>query len=97
MKIYPQRGRSRRALHGTNLFKLSTVKPYVVSFLTEHLGHPADQPVVASIHQEAFHPLGARAVEAIKLENLRWFSSAEEATARGLRPSKRDSVAPEPQ
>jgi len=52
---------------------------------------PAEHPVVASIKSKAgvFHEPSSGSGRRISEKNRRWFSSAEEAEARGLRPPKR--------
>jgi pimeloyl-ACP methyl ester carboxylesterase len=77
------------ALHGTRMFgKVPGIEHRITAFLTKAVGPPAAEPVVASIHSDVFHDPSSSTVRRIKRENLRWFSSPAEATARGLRPPK---------
>ncbi|MFQ6048019.1 MAG: alpha/beta hydrolase [Phycisphaerae bacterium] len=90
VKIYPAAGRTRLAVHGTNLLSaVREVEPLLLEFVRTHVGDPSDQPVVASIHSNVFHQPDSPTVRRIKPANLRWFSSAAEARARGLRPPRR--------
>ena len=90
VQIYPMGSYDGRQMHGTNLLqRVDQATDEVVAFLIEHLGQPSTQPVIASVQSEVYHHPTSPIVGRIKPSNLRTFSSAAEAEARGLRPSKR--------
>lgn len=61
---------------------------FVTSFLQKAVGPATQHPVVATIDGEVYYAAGTGRAVRIKEENRRWFSGAEEAQARGLRPPK---------
>jgi hypothetical protein len=67
----------------------------VVKFTTNGVGPPADKLVCGSIESNIYHPVTSGWVPKINPTNLRYYSSPEEAEARGLRPSR--STGPEQQ
>ncbi len=82
--------------HGTFMFgQVPGIEKTVFEFVQAHIGKPTKHPVVASVKSNKYHettcgyakPGGGR--YAIKTENLRVFSSAAEAKARGYTPCKR--------
>ncbi len=73
--------------HGTELLNPAVCK-WITDFLKESLGGPAHDPVYASIERDIYHKKGSGWIPRIKATNLREFSSAQEAEARGLRRSK---------
>jgi len=88
--IVPRQGGPTGALHGTNMFgRVEDIDKRIVAFLLKHIGQPAEAPVVASIHSRVYHKPDSAYADRIKPANKRWFSSAAEAEARGLRASKR--------
>lgn len=81
VKIY----RNLRA-HGTDMLgKIPHVERDVVDFLRKALGQPAEQPVYGSINSDVYHLKGSEWIAQISPTNLRVYSSAAEAEARGLR------------
>jgi len=81
-----------KAGHGTRMFdEIETLPATIAGFMDKHIGEPAKDPVVASIKSKSgvFHDVSSSTAGRITQKNKRWFSSAEEATARGLRPPKR--------
>ena len=96
VKICPMNGRDQRQMHGTNLLsQVSEATNVVLDFIRANLGPPTEQPVVASLGSDVYHAPDSPVVRRIKPENLRRFSSAEEAQARGLRPTRTGPGAPE--
>jgi len=61
------------------------VKRRIVDFVCRGVGAYSVSPVVASINSNVYHQLASGWVARINPSNLRYFSSAEEAEARGLR------------
>ncbi len=61
----------------------------LLAFLESSVGRPAKDPVVATVNGEVYHVPGSSHAQRIKEENRRWYSSAAEAEARGLRPVKK--------
>ncbi len=81
VKIY----RDLRA-HGTDMLgKVPHVADDVVGFLRKAVGQPAEQPVYGSINSDVYHLKGSEWIAQISPTNLRVYSSATEAEARGLR------------
>jgi pimeloyl-ACP methyl ester carboxylesterase len=75
---------------GTDLLgKTKDPEKAITTFLERAVGRSATDPVVASIESEVYHVPGTSHAQRIKDENRRWFSSATEAEARGLRPVKK--------
>jgi pimeloyl-ACP methyl ester carboxylesterase len=86
VKLFRQPG------HGTRLFeKVRTLPTEIADFLDGHVGEPAEHPVVASYKSKSgvYHKPGTGFANRISDKNKRWFSSAEEAESRGMRPVKR--------
>jgi len=78
-----------QALHGSRMLgKVKDIEKTIASHLVRAVGGPPKEPVVASVHSDIYHVPGTSHARRIKTENLRWFSSAAEARARGLRPVK---------
>jgi len=78
------------ALHGTRMLeKAAGVEKMIVDFLVEAAGPPSDKTVVASMIGEVYYEPGTRQADRLSPDNLRTFSSAAEAEARGYRPPKR--------
>lgn len=91
VKIFEQEATQPGELHGTRMFgRVPGVEAVIVKFLTDNLGVGGEDPVAASMHPGArvYYPQGSAAIKRLKPENVRWFSSAAEAEARGLKPSK---------
>lgn len=85
VKVYPEAD-----VHGTQMFgKVAGVDKEIADFLKSRVGPGSDQAVYASISSEVYHLAGSHTLKQIKPQNLRTFSSAGEAEARGLRKSKR--------
>lgn len=83
-------GEHSMALHGTRMLgKAAGVEKTIASFLVEAVGKPSESPVVASMVGEVYYEPGSNAADRLSLENLRTFSSAAEAEARGYRAPKR--------
>jgi dienelactone hydrolase len=88
--VFEQRAAEKGELHGTRMFgQVPGVEGLIVTFLADNLGEPATEPVAASMHPRArvYYPADASQLKRLKVENIRWFSSAAEAEARGLTPS----------
>ncbi|MCG3136185.1 MAG: 2-succinyl-6-hydroxy-2,4-cyclohexadiene-1-carboxylate synthase [Phycisphaerae bacterium] len=81
---------SQSEAHGTQMFgKVPHVEQELTDYLRANIGSLGTAPVVASINSDVYHLPGSSAVQQIKRENLRIFSSATEAQQRGLRPAKK--------
>ena len=77
------------AAHGTQMFgQIPNIEARIADYLRQHVGKPTAHPVYASINSKVYHEPDAEWVAIIKPSNLRKFSSADEARARGLRASK---------
>jgi pimeloyl-ACP methyl ester carboxylesterase len=77
------------ALHGTRMFgRVPGIEQTITEFLLKAAGGETAEPVVASIKSNVYHVPDSGFARMIKDENRRWFSSAEEAAGRGLRPPK---------
>jgi pimeloyl-ACP methyl ester carboxylesterase len=63
-------------------------KRRIVDFVCRGVGAHSLSPVVASINSNVYHQPGSGWVARINPSNLRYFSSAEEAEARGLRAAR---------
>lgn len=80
------------ALHGTRMLgKAPGVEKAIVDFLVTAVGSPSEKPVVASMIGEVYYEPGTSQADRLSPDNLRTFSSAAEAEARGYRPPKRAS------
>ncbi len=80
-KIYPG-GQA----HGTRMFgKMKGVEDEIIAFLKTHLGGPATSPVVARWGKDVYFPAGGEVHRAMRPDRAWWFSSADEATNRGLK------------
>lgn len=89
VKIVPGSEGDRTALHGTRMFgKVPRIESTIAEFAAKAAGPPPTEPVVASIKSDVYHQPDSGTVRLIKEANLRWFSSAAEAAARGLRPPR---------
>jgi len=76
-------------IHGTNMFgKVDGVEKTIVDFLTKAVGPPTKTTVFGSIRSNIWHPPESGWIERIKPTNMRYYSSPEEAEARGLRKTK---------
>jgi dienelactone hydrolase len=85
-------GAHSMALHGTRMLgKAQGVEKMIVDFLVEAAGPPSDKTVVASMIGEVYYDPGTSQADRLSPDNLRTFSSAAEAEARGYRPPKRSS------
>lgn len=89
LQVLPTTGGDRMALHGTRmLIQVPRIEQTIAQFLVRAAGSHATEPVIASIQGEVYHPADASSARQISADNLRWFSSAQEAERRGLRPPK---------
>lgn len=87
--ILPGKPPEPMSWHGTKMFgAVEGVEKRIVDFLIEAAGKPSDNQVAASINSDVFHPATGSGTVRISPKNLRWFSSAEEAEARGLHAAK---------
>lgn len=83
-------GEHSMALHGTRMLgKAAGVERVIADFLVEAAGPASEEPMVASMIGEVFYEPGTSQADRLSPDNLRTFSSAAEAQARGYRPSKR--------
>jgi len=86
VKIYPMDGRDRFGMHGTNLLAHAPeLAKLATDTIREGVGVSAVAPVVASLNSKVYHAFDSPYAQRIKPEDLRYFSSAEEAETRGLR------------
>ncbi len=78
--------------HGTRMFHAQkNVAQMIVDFLSEGVGARSVSPVVSVEGGDVFYDTTKAllaSVGQVKHETLRWFSSAEEATSRGLHPAR---------
>ena len=73
-------------LHGTRMFgQVPGIEKRIVDYLKEAVGPPSDHLVVASIKGKVYYEPDSYAARRLKAGNLRWFSSPDEAAARGFR------------
>lgn len=73
---------------GTALLTAPDVRREIVRALVRGVGEPSQHVVCGSINSHIFHTPDSGWVRRIHATNLRYYSSAEEARARGLRPSR---------
>lgn len=71
------------------LGRTEKIERIVTEFLVDQLCKPSPHPIVASINSKVYHEPDSSTVKRIKDENLRHFSSEEEAGERGMRSSRR--------
>ena len=72
-------------IHGTRMFaEIDGIEKQIVDFLQRHIGDGEGGPVVASVDGDRYFAVGSQEHMDTPLEKLRWFSSIEEARARGL-------------
>ena len=75
--------------HGTAMFgEVPGVEKEIVAFLRRAVGKPTSDLCFGSINSDIYHLRGSHWMSRIKPTNLRYYSSAEEAEARGLRVAK---------
>jgi pimeloyl-ACP methyl ester carboxylesterase len=75
---------------GTDLLgKSKDLGQTIAAFVERSVGRAGADPVVASTNSDVYHVPDTSHAQRIKDENRRWFSSAAEAEARGLRPVKK--------
>ena len=75
--------------HGTAMFgEVPGVEKEIVAFLKRAIGKHATGLCFGSINSDIYHLPGSHWMSRIKPTNLRYYSSAEEAEARGLRVAK---------
>jgi dienelactone hydrolase len=75
--------------HGTNMFGVvDGIERDVVAFLKHAVGGANTAIVYGSINSDVYHEPDSAWVKQISPSNLRYYSSAAEAEARGLRPAK---------
>lgn len=91
--IVPRAGtQDKMALHGTRMLgQASQIEQILTAFLVRAVGPEGREPVVASVQGEVYHRTTGGSPRQISPENVRWFSSAEEAESRGLRPTRSDT------
>ncbi|HUW82874.1 MAG TPA: alpha/beta fold hydrolase [Phycisphaerae bacterium] len=90
VKIYPMGGRDTFGMHGTNLLAhVPELAKLATDTIREGVGNPAASPVVATFRGKVYYAPDNPYVQQIKSEDLRYFSSAAEAEARGLRAASR--------
>jgi dienelactone hydrolase len=93
VKIYPMDGRDVFGMHGTNLLAhVPELAKLATDTIREGVGDPAVAPVVASLNSKVYHTPDSAYAQRIKPEDLRYFSSAEEAETRGLRALRKPRV-----
>jgi pimeloyl-ACP methyl ester carboxylesterase len=75
--------------HGTDMFgAVPDIEKEIVAFLKPAVGEPAKTAVFGSIESNVYHLPDSGWLERISPTNLRYYSSPQEAEARGLRASK---------
>lgn len=75
--------------HGTHMFgAIPDVEKSIVDYLQKAVGNAPEEPVFGSIKSDVYHARDSAWIDRIKPTNLRSYSSAKEAEARGLRASK---------
>lgn len=75
--------------HGTDMFGVvPELEQRVARFLTKSVGPPTTTAVYGSIEKNIYHAGDSDWVKEIAATNLRYYSSPQEAEARGLRPAK---------
>ncbi len=75
--------------HGTDLLgKVVGVEDDIVSFLKSAVGGPSTHTVCGSIERAIYHEPDSEWVQRIARSNLRYYSSPDEAEARGLRAAR---------
>jgi len=80
---------SGSAVRGTGMLgAVVGIEVAVADFLVEAAGPPSMAPVMASLKGSTFYEQSSRQADQINPANLRFFSSAAEAQARGYRPPK---------
>jgi hypothetical protein len=74
------------ALHGTRMFgKVNGIEEKIAEFLKRAVGPFSKDRVVASLKGKVYYEPGSGQAQRLAPDNVRWFSSASEAEARGLR------------
>ncbi|MCH7527123.1 MAG: alpha/beta fold hydrolase [Planctomycetes bacterium] len=72
-------------IHGTRMFgKIKGIEKRIVSFLLEHIGEYSQTPVAAAIDGDEYFAFGSREHMDVPPDDVRWFSTIEEARGRGL-------------
>lgn len=75
--------------HGTRMLGVvAGIERDIVAFLKRNVGEPSANFVCGSINSDVYHEPDSAWVKQIAATNLRYYSSASEAEARGLRPAK---------
>ncbi len=75
--------------HGTAMFGVvPEIEKGVVEFLKTAVGEPTATTVYGSIERNVYHEAGSKWLPEIAATNLRYYSSPQEAEARGLRAAK---------
>ena len=64
------------------------IERILTAFLLRAAGPVQAEPVLASVQGKVYHPAATGGSKHVNPDNIRWFSSAEEAESRGLRPAK---------
>jgi len=83
VKIHPG------SAHGTRMFGVVPgLEKDIAAFLKRAVGEPSLIPVCGSIKSNVYHSLDSGWAREIAPTNLRYYSSAQEAEARGLRAAK---------
>jgi len=76
-------------VHGTRMFgKVPGIEKEIATFLREGVGEPTKMTVYGSINSNIWHPRESGWIARISPSNLRYYSSPEEAEARGLRKTR---------
>lgn len=75
--------------HGTRMFGVvPRLERQIATYLQKVVGHPSGRMVYGSIKSHIYHLPDSGWIDRISSSNLRYYSSPEEAEARGLRASR---------
>lgn len=89
--LVPTSGRGAELLSGS-----SELESRVADFVQRAVGAPSQRVVYGSIHSHIYHLRGSGWLERIGASNLRYYSSPQEAEARGVRKARNEGPQAEP-
>jgi dienelactone hydrolase len=83
--------------HGTRMFgKFPGLEEKIADYLSRYIGAPTNTTVYGSINSKIYHLPGSGWIDQISPANLRYYSSPQEAEARGLRKARSRGPADRP-